>query len=40
MQQPYIEEFIWIKNDITIKEWLESLETRKDSRTNEFDYWK
>ena len=38
--QTVIEEFHWLKNDTTIKGWLESIENKKEARPNETDYWK
>ena len=37
---PVIEEHYWLKNDMKIKEWLQMIDQKKDSNSNEIDYWK
>jgi hypothetical protein len=34
---PIIEEHYWLKNDMTIKDWLQMIEKTKE---NDLDYWK
>jgi len=35
-----IEEYFWLKNDLTIKEWLDLVEQKVDKDLKSIDYWK
>ena len=35
-----IEEYFWLKNDLTIKEWLDLVETKVGKDATATDYWK
>lgn len=37
---PQIEEYYWLKNDLTIKDWIHFVECNREARQNEMDYWK
>jgi hypothetical protein len=35
-----IDEYFWLKNDLTIIEWLDLVETKVDKDAKATDYWK
>ena len=35
-----IDEYFWLKNDLTIIEWLDLVETKVDKDAKSTDYWK
>ena len=35
-----IDEFFWLKSDLTIVEWLNTIEKMVDKNVNAIDYWK